>query len=120
MATLTNINTPVVNPAGAPSTNAVSAAADQFAAQFGARYLLRFTNGSAVASNIVLDDPTSPTPTGATAFNPDITVAMPGVAGSVRAIIVDANRFRDANGNIVWTYSASMVNAASLVEIYKV
>lgn len=120
MATLTNLNNPVVKPAAGPLTNVMAAAADQFAAEYGAVYLLRFTNGSAVAANIVLNDPTSTSPGDATTFDPDVTVAMPGVAGSVRTMRVDAMRFRDGSGNISWTYSASMVNAASLVEIYRV
>jgi hypothetical protein len=118
MAVLTNINPPAVKPAAGPLTNAIAAAADQFAAQFGARYLLRFTNGSAVAANIVLNDPVSQNPGDATQFDPDVTVAMPGTAGAVRTMYVDAHRFRDSSGNISWTYSASMVNAASLLEIY--
>lgn len=121
MATFTQINAAVVNPSAAPLNNAMTAASDGFAADFGAKYLIRFTNGSAVASNIVLDDPTAVSPVGATAFNPDVTVAMPGVAGSVREMYVDATRFRNAStGLITWTYSASMVNAASLVEITRV
>lgn len=120
MATLTNINTPVVKPLAGPSTNVMAAAADQFTAEPGAVYLLRFTNGSVVAANIVLDDPTSVNPGDATTFDPDVTVAMPGVAGSVRTMRVDTNRFRNSSGVVAWTYSASMVNAASLVEIYRI
>lgn len=118
MATLTNINTPVVNPAGAPSTNVMTAAGDQFAAEFGAVYILRFTNASATPGNVVMDDPTAVTPVGATAFNPDVTVAL--AAGATREMRIDANRFRNSSGNIVWTYSADMTNAGSLVQINKV
>lgn len=118
MATLTNINTPVVNPSAAPLTNAVAVAGDQFAAEFGAVYLLRFTNASATPANVVLDDPTAATPVAATAFDPDVTNAVP--AGQSRTIRVDANRFRNSSGNIVWTYSADMTNAGSLVEIYRI
>ena len=121
MATLTNINLPITKPTGAPSNSAIAAAADEFVAEYGAKYLIRFVNGSAVAANIVLNDPSSPNPGDATSFDPDVTVAMPGTAGSVRSMNVDALRFRDpATGKIQWTYSASMVNAASLVEIYRV
>lgn len=117
MATLTNINTPVVNPSAQPTTNVITAAGDQFAAEFGAKYLLRFNNGSATPGNIVIDDPTAVTPLGATAFNPDVTVAIP--AGEVREILVDAARFRNSSGFIVWTYSANITNAASLVTIFR-
>lgn len=116
MSTFANINPCVVNPAAAPLTNAITATTDQFAAQAGAKYLLRFNNASATPANVVFDDPTAVSPDGATAFNPDVTVNIP--AGQVRTFRIDANRFRNSSGNIVWTYSASMVNAASLCEIY--
>lgn len=117
MATLANINPPIVKPAAAPTNNALAAATDQFAAQPGAKYLLRFNNGSATPGNIVLNDPISVPPADFTTFDPDVTVSLP--AGQVRTMRVDANRFRDpVTGMIVWTYSANMVNAASVVEIY--
>ena len=118
MATLTNIITPVVKPSAAPANNTITAAGDQFAAEYGAVYLLRFNNGSATPANVVMDDPNSATPADATAFNPDVTVAVP--AGEARSMRVDASRFRNSSGNIVWTYSADMTNAASKVEIYRV
>lgn len=116
MATLTNINPPVVNPGAAPLTNVIAAAADQFTAEFGRKYLVRFNNGSATPANVVLDDPTAVTPAGATAFNPDVTVNIP--AGQARTMWMDAVRFANGSNVIAWTYSASMVNAASLIEIY--
>jgi len=118
MATLTNINTPVVGPSAAPLTHAIAAAGDQFAAEHGAVYVLRFTNASATPGNVVLDDPVSVNPGSATQFNPDVTVSVP--AGQTREIRVDANRFRNSSGNIVWTYSADMTNAGSLVQINKI
>lgn len=119
MATFTNINTPVVNPSAAPTTNVITAAGDDFAAEFGAVYLIRFNNGSATPGNIVLDDPNAVTPVGATAFNPDVTVAVP--AGEVREMRVDAARFRHpTTGKIAWTYSANITNAASLATIFRI
>lgn len=118
MATLTNVNVPVVNPSAAPTTNVMTAATDTFAAEFGAVYLLRFNNASATPGNVVLDDPNAVTPVGATAFNPDVTVAV--AAGTVKEIKVDASRFRSAAGFITWTYSADMTNAASLVTINRI
>lgn len=116
MATMANINAPIVNPSAAPLTNAMAAAADQFAANAGAKYLVRFTNASATPGNVVLDDPTAVSPEGATAFNPDVTVSLP--AGATRTMRMDAARFRNSTGFISWTYSANMVNAGSLAEIY--
>jgi len=118
MATWTNINAGTLTPAGAPSTNLISAATDQFAAEFGSRYLLRFTNASATPSDVRVTDPTSVAPQGNTlpGYATAIT-ALPATTG-VRTIEVDANRFRNASGFIVFTYPAAMNNAGSLVEIY--
>lgn len=117
MSTFANINAPAVNPAAAPLTNVITAAGDDFVAQFGAKYLLRFNNASATPGNIVFDDPISQAPLGNTAFNPDVTVAIP--AGQARTVRLDANRFRDPiTGKIAWTYSANITNASSLCEIY--
>jgi hypothetical protein len=119
MATFTNVNTPAVNPSAAPTTNVITAAGDQFAAEHGAVYLVRFANGSASPGNVVLDDPIAVTPVGATAFNPDVTVAIP--AGEVREMRIDAARFRHpTSGMIVWTYSANITNAASLATINRI
>lgn len=116
MSTWANINTPTVKPAAGPLTNALTATTDQFAAQAGAKYLIRWTNASATPGNVVLNDPTSINPGDATTFDPDVTVSLP--AAATRTQRVDANRFRDSSGNIVFTYSANMTNAGSLVEIY--
>lgn len=115
MATLTNINAAALKPSAAPTTNAIAAAADQFASA-GGKYMVRFTNASATPANVVLDDPTSLTPSEATTFVPDVTMPVP--AGEARTMFVDSARFRASDGFIKWTYSASMVNASSLVEIY--
>lgn len=117
MSTFTNINAPVPNPAAAPSTNVITAAGDDFVALTGAKYLLRFTNGSATPGNVKVTDPNTPAPVGNTAFDASVTVPVP--AGQSRTLRLDASRFRDSStGKISWTYSANITNAASLVEIY--
>jgi hypothetical protein len=69
--------------------------------------VLRVANGGTAAVNVVVDDPTSATPVGATAWNPDLTVAVP--AGAQRYVVItNIARFRDpATGRINWTYSAT-------------
>lgn len=117
MATLVNINVPSVKPSAAPTTNAISVLGDDFVAQFGRNYLLRFTNASVTPGSVVLDDIASQTPLEATQFDPDVTVILG--AGQTRVITVEAHRFRDpVTGKVSWTYSADMVNAGSLVEIH--
>jgi len=86
---------------------AVAGGGDSFAALSGARYLLLFRNTGGAGSVPTVDDPTSATPVGATTFNPDMAgTSVPATTG-VTAMLIDANRFRDASGNVNMTYSAS-------------
>lgn len=120
MATFANINVPSLTPAGAPSNNAVTAGPDQFAADFGARYLVRVTNGHASATpDIWVQDPNVVAPAGRPFTNATAAVAVSAMpaAGAVRQFVVDASRFRNAQGNIVLEYSVDFSNAASLIEI---
>lgn len=106
MAALTNINPPALVPSANPLTNTCTAGPDTIPVQFGAKYMLRFVNtGASVV--VTLDDPVSQNPGSATAFNPDVPVTVAATTG-VRAVTVDANRFRDpATGNISLAYSIS-------------
>lgn len=118
MATWTNINTPSLVSAAAPTTNAITATTDQFAAEFGAKYLVRFTNAGATPSEVRVVDPTTVAPAGR-AFANAYAVAGTVTNAQSRSIVVDAARFRNSSGNIVFEYSVSMVNAASLAEVYR-
>lgn len=62
-------------------------------------------NTGGVLCNVTVDDPLTPTPSGATAFNPDMLVAV--AAGTQRAIgPIPAGRFNTPNTDIVAiTYS---------------
>lgn len=94
--------TPVLPTAvGASLTyTAVSDGVGVFAAAVGGRYLLLFRNTNASPSVPTVDDPTSATPVGATTFNPDLlSASIPATTGAT-AQLIDANRFRDAAGNI--------------------
>jgi len=115
VATLTNFTLPTLKPVAVPTTNALSAGPDQFAAQFAAKYLLRFNNPTGVAFTIKLDDPTSVAPPNAETFDPDVTVVVTNA--QVRQVTVDAARFRsNPAGMISWTYSAG-TGVGSTVEI---
>lgn len=118
MATWTNINTPVFTPAAAPTTNAVTATTDLFAAEFGAKYLVRIPNGSATPAEVRVQDPNTPAPPGR-AYAAAYAVVATIPAGQARTFLLDAARFRKTDGTIVLEYSASMVNAASLAEVYR-
>lgn len=101
-----------------PAVDALSAAAGSFTPDAAGNYvtvaasdrvLLRFANASGSIITITLDDPSSVTPESATAFNPDVAIAVPATTG-VRTIRLTGDRvrrFRDpATGRINWTYSA--------------
>lgn len=118
MATWTNINVPGLVSAAAPLTNAITATTDQFAAEFGAKYLVRFTNAAGAPADVRVVDPTSVAPAGRAFANAYATAGTVTNAQS-RTFLVDAARFRNSSGNIVFEYSASMVNAASLAEVYR-
>lgn len=114
MAVLGNISALALKPAAAPTTNNLTAGPDQFVAAFGSRYLLRFNNPTGASFTIKLNDPVSVAPSDGTAFDPDVTLEVP--AGAVREAKVEAMRFRDNDGNIIWTYSVG-TGVGSTVEI---
>lgn len=103
MADYANINPLALAPGAAPTTNTATAGPDRFPAAVGARYLVRINNTGGAPVSAIFDDTNSATPASATAFNPDVTV--PVTNAQARAITVDSNRFRDANGwiNIAWS-----------------
>jgi hypothetical protein len=94
-----------------PSANTCNAGGDYVipSASGVTRVVLRFINAAGSSYNVVLDDPTSVTPTGATAWNPDVTTAVPN--GAQRYLVLttaEVLRFTDpATGRISWTYSAT-------------
>lgn len=118
MATWTNINTPSLVSAGTPSSNTVSYPTDQFAAQFGRKYLVRFSNASAAAGDVRIVDPTIPAREGVALPAFATAAAAVPVTTGVRSFVLDAARFRDVNGNIVLQYSADMTNANTKAEVY--
>lgn len=71
--------------------------------------LLRFTNTGGSPVTVTMDDPTSVTPVAATAFNPDIGVAVPATTGERVFMIPDVTRFTDpSTGRVNWTYSGAL------------
>ena len=102
------IQTPT-NLAITPSPNTCNAGGDFIVPSVAGtnKITMRFNNTGGASVNVVLDDPTSVTPKGATSYNPDVTTAVPN--GAARYVVIDdASRFIDpATGRINWTYSAS-------------
>lgn len=79
-------------------------ASDTVPLQANSRYLLHFKNTTGGALTATIDDPTSVQPSGATAFNPDVsTGSIPATTGEGYIYIQNSDRFRDANGNVTIT-----------------
>lgn len=79
---------------------------------------LRFANTGGAAVTVTIDDPTSPSPVGATAFNPDLSVSVPATTGIREFVIPDVARFVDpATGRINWTYSAALTGSVEVVGV---
>lgn len=104
------IQTPT-NLAITPSPNTCNAGGDFIVPSAAGlnRYTMRFANGGGSTVNVVLDDPISTTPKGATAWNPDVTTPVPN--GAQRYVVLgpeEVARLTDpATGRINWTYSAT-------------
>jgi hypothetical protein len=81
-----------------------------FPAASGQRYLILWRNTGGSTSVPTIDDPTSATPVGAVAFNPDLVGFTVPITTGATAQLINASRFRDASGNV----NATMTNAASL------
>lgn len=113
MAALTNINVPVLVPAGAPSTNALTAGPDTVPVQFGGKYLFRINNTGGAPITWTIDDPVSQDPGNAKTFNPDVDIVVTN--GQARAFLVDANRFRNSAGNVTLTPSGA---PTATLEVY--
>jgi hypothetical protein len=77
--------------------------------------LLRFSNTGGSPVTVTIDDPTSVTPVAATAFNPDIGVAVPATTGLRTFLIPDVTRFVDpATGRLNWTYSGALTGTCEV------
>lgn len=97
---------PVFNTAGASDTIAV---------QPTSKYLLHIKNANAGTVSVVITDPNSQSPAGATAYNASVTISIP--TGTERLIVLDSGRFRDVNGNITLTFTP---NASVTYAIYQI
>jgi hypothetical protein len=100
MATLT-VQLPTV--AGIVPTYTAAAASDKFVPAGARNHILHVKNGGGSTDNVVINDPTSTNPGSATAYDPDVTVAV--AAGAEKVIILHPSRFADSNGEIVYTHS---------------
>jgi hypothetical protein len=112
MADWANINAPSLVPAATPTTNTANTGGDRFQAQFGAKYMVRWNNTGGAPITVTVDDPVSVSPASATAFNPDVPVTVTNAQQRMQTI--DANRFRDSNGWINFTYSGTPTMTAEI------
>lgn len=89
---------------------------DSFPANSSAKYLLHYKNGHTSPQNVIIDDPTSQNPGGATQFNPDVTDAVAN-ASELTILISNPLRFMDSSGNINITYSGVTLLTGQIFEI---
>lgn len=91
-----------------PTANAADATGNWVEPGTSGRVTLRFNNPTGASINVILDDVNSTTPESATAFNPDVTQAVP--AGAARYVVLSGERKSrfpsKTTGRISWTYSA--------------
>lgn len=116
MATITP---KVASLTGVDPDSYVSAAGggDVFPAQAQSRYLIHVKNGHTSSQDVVIDDPTSDTPSGATAFDPDVTVSVPN-AGERMILIANARRFiNTTTGEISLSYSGVTALTLQVVQV---
>jgi hypothetical protein len=88
---------------------------DVFAAP-GAKYLFVVKNAHTSPQNVVLDDPNTQQPAGATTFNPDATFIIPN-ATTQCWLLSDVGRFRNPAGNINVAYSGVVALTMQIFEI---
>lgn len=116
MAVLGNVNAPAAAPGAAPTVNTLTANAgpDTIPVQPNSQYLLRISNTGGAPVTVTIDDPTSTNPGNATAFNPDVPVAVTNA--QIRAVTLNTNRHRDAaTGNVTLAYSGALTGT---IEVY--
>jgi hypothetical protein len=90
--------------AGAVPTAHAAAAGDSFSNN--GKVLIRVINGDVAAKTVTFDDPGSTSPTGASAFNPDVAVTVNAGTDKVIGPFPTA-RFNDANGRVQMSWSAT-------------
>jgi hypothetical protein len=100
----------------APTYAAAGAGGDTFAPEDDGLYMLHVKNAHSASWTVTIDDPNSPSPGNAVAFNPDVAVVVPNA--TERVILVHAGRFRNkTTGLVSLTYTG--VTALS-VGVFKV
>ena len=86
-----------------PTYAAASGGGDAFAPA-GIKCIVHVKNAHSASWTLTFNDPTSLSPEGAIAFNPDVSFVIPNAAE--RMFSLEPGRFTNpANGKIEWTYS---------------
>lgn len=93
------------------------AGGDTFDANPSTKYLIHVKNGHSASQSVVIDDPNTPSPAGATTFNPDVTDPVPN-AGERFIKVDDPGRFRDPNtGRISLSYSGTTLLTLKILDV---
>jgi hypothetical protein len=98
---------PALSPFVARVASTLSAS-DTVPLQANSKYLLHLKNATGGNLTLTLDDPTSVTPSGATAFNPDVPSGAVPLTTGEGYMIIQSDRFRDTNGNMTMTGASGL------------
>lgn len=71
---------------------------------------LHFKNTNAATYTVVIDDPTSVSPSGAQSFNPDLSVVIPATTGDKMIGPIGARFANPADGLAAITYTGTTTN----------
>lgn len=120
MADLTVVNPALTAATGVEPVPATATASDRFMTTRGRKYLLRINNAHSSGQTTVVDDPTSGGGVvgASTAQVPDVAILVPnGTApDNQQVVLLDADRFADANGWI--NLSVSPAPTTLTYEVY--
>jgi len=97
-----------VTEAGVGASFVAVGASDTFtpaASDYDKAFILEVKNAGGTQDSVVIDDPLTQGPAGATAFNPDVTVVVPITTGDVRIRLAPIRRYLQANGTVAVTHS---------------
>jgi hypothetical protein len=84
-----------------------AAASTDILQQNDGRVVLIVKNTGGSPTNVTVDDPNSGTPPAATAFNPDVVIAVPATTGERVIGPFPPARFNDASGNVNLAFSVT-------------
>jgi hypothetical protein len=106
-----------ITEAGVAASFVAVGASDTFtpaASDYDKAFILQVKNAGGSPDSVVVDDPNTLGPAGATAFNPDVTVSVPATTGDVRIRLAPIRRYLQSNGTVAVTHSFTTTVTANV------